>query len=1222
RVLLENPALSGVSCSEKWFFANGNFARRVQLEYGMDEKRIAYSALAVVFPKDFRAPGLYETWGTGHTMQHKFASEVAFDFPALNNSTLVFENPREKTAILAYRHRYNDEYTHLGASTGSVELFDSRATVFTATGFRLSDGIWLLDRPGSKGAVTTHVLVAPGDVTQAFDRYLAQNEVREYYSAIKRPEWLKMWRMYISQGWDGLFGTNGKRYVEHMASLIREGHIVYGAWDSDFNWGDFPVSGDVRNLFGGRMSADGMRERNEAIHRSVPNAKIWQYTWLWSTSKTSELFQKHPEWFITKDVDGKELSFFPGCGINYTRLVSIPESADELVDSLTRFINRYGHDIWYLDGGGSSATVDWYNMRMNPPDAWDRVLRRVRTAIQKDNPQRSFFCNNPQYPVADFGFLESFGGLITTNWRDGATWMMKFKLWQRADSLVNPLYIYWLPGAVDTAYRQYAVGIGLGLAFGGSSDRRLDAALISAWHQSRWAKLVNANLMPNWRHAPSESLEAMPLTFGASGWLFLKNHEAGTIRQKVSADAAPLGLTVPDRPIHHWCFSLRDHKLHKGLLGEPERESNYRASRWASDFIVEPEYLGSTPWSKRVERTFELPGNQLKLWYVTQTPAVVYSVDELRNQLWLDDTLGVRVSGAFAPQGDLELEVSSERTSAEIAALIPKEKTVRSVTVNGQAVHYNLAADAGTRLVLIPVSKGQNGIRVNYAEAESAPPADYRLTVQKSGKILELSLTPAVENALLAVTNAGDMVWSKTGANAKIAVPSGVTGGTYSAAAYDAAGKKLAEAQFDLKQGVPKVGRWTFLAPQKQISDSGDGWHSSVVENSGTATADPARRTVRLEVNPMPSTHWGYLAAGFECDLKRYAKIRLKGNLWYFCINGIGAGGKKMPHIRWENPAAFFGLVIDFADGSGEYVKRVLAGTGGSTTDRFKGKKPAWGAQRVPDVIASVSDFAVSGKQEEVFWLDLKELGAPATWNGKVYFSLLWSMFKPDRHFQAEILETTEQLPQNASVAKPYFVRGGKNAELRKVELPRGKDEITIDGKGDEPVWQNAPILDTFYRLNAAGIKAPATKVRLFRDERFLYLLAELQEPAEKGFTGPSVGKVWFADGIELYIRNRDSKTAFTHFIWSVTGDSYQEWCSDSKVGSPRQKLASVECRTRIDEKTAWIEAAIPITVFGDGEPTSRFNIGRNRMVDGNLENYSLAGGKGYLNFEAFELIW
>jgi hypothetical protein len=155
----------------------------------------------------------------------------------------------------------------------------------------------------------------------------------------------------------------------------------------------------------------------------------------------------------------------------------------------------------------------------------------VRASIQKSNPERAFFCNHPENPVADFGYLESFGGLITTNWRDGATWMYKFKLWQRADKLVNPLYIYWLGGAVDAAFRQYSVGTGLGLTFGGSADKRRDAALISAWPQSRWAKLVDANIKPNWRYEPNEMFEIMPLTFGPSGWLFVKNHEPKNTNQ-------------------------------------------------------------------------------------------------------------------------------------------------------------------------------------------------------------------------------------------------------------------------------------------------------------------------------------------------------------------------------------------------------------------------------------------------------------------------------------------------------------------------------------------------------------------------------------------------------------------------------------------------------------------------------------------------------------------
>ena len=285
-------------------------------------------------------------------------------------------------------------------------------------------------------------------------------------------------------------------------------------------------------------------------------------------------------------------------------------------------------------------------------------------------------------------------------------------------------------------------------------------------------------------------------------------------------------------------------------------------------------------------------------------------------------------------------------------------------------------------------------------------------------------------------------------------------------------------------------------------------------------------------------------------------------------------------------------------------------------------KTPAWGANRIPDVITSVSNFAIGTAKEETFWLDLHNLGAPADWNGKVYFGVCWSLITPDRNFQAQILETADQLPAGVKANQIYNVRGGKTAAVKKIKLPQTAEKIKIDANPNDAAWKNAVVLDEFYQLNAAGMKAPATQVRLIRDSEFLYVLAELEEPRESGFYIDGNGKPWFNDGMEIYIRNRDSQTAYTQYIWALTGQCHQEWVSKQGAGVPRKPIPPANFKVSINGKKACIEAAIPLKMYGKGQAGSRFNIGRNRMAGGNLAAYSLAGGRAYLNFDAYELIW
>jgi hypothetical protein len=252
----------------------------------------------------------------------------------------------------------------------------------------------------------------------------------------------------------------------------------------------------------------------------------------------------------------------------------------------------------------------------------------------------------------------------------------------------------------------------------------------------------------------------------------------------------------------------------------------------------------------------------------------------------------------------------------------------------------------------------------------------------------------------------------------------------------------------------------------------------------------------------------------------------------------------------------------------------------------------------------------------------MQELGAPEDWNGKVYFGVFWNLVTPDRNLKAEILETSDTLPAGVKKQQVFFVRGGKKAEVKKYKLPKTADKITIDGKGNEKAWDKALALKEFYLLNAAGMRSPETVVKLISDDKYLYIIAEFTEDSDGGFTIDKNGKPWYNDGLEVYIRSRDSKTSYVQYILSLAEKSHQEKVSRLGVGAPRQHLKNIEYKVVVNGKKAYIEAAFPLELFGKGSSTSRFNIGRNRMRNGNLQAYSLAGGKVYLNFDACELIW
>lgn len=335
-----------------------------------------------------------------------------------------------------------------------------------------------------------------------------------------------------------------------------------------------------------------------------------------------------------------------------------------------------------------------------------------------------------------------------------------------------------------------------------------DTVLFSACAQSPRGKLVNANITPNRCNVPNEMFEIISVTFGNSGWLIIKNHENQTASRNVSFDVVPLGLNDSSKPLYNWCFTLRDSNQCKGIFSKKERKANYCASRWASDFLLGFEYLGKQPYSQRISQDFEVSSKELKLWYVTQSPALVWSVDEMRLQLLLDNTMGVRVTGS-QNGNSMTLTVDSERKNAEVAALIPERMYVKNVTVNGKKSAWAPAVDANTRLALINVAEGKSDIKIDFAFAAGRNRALCRLEVKPAapGKDLTIALTPALESATLVISKSGDMVWAKQGASATITLPRNITGGTYTASAYDAGGNLLASQDFTLSNGTPAIGK-------------------------------------------------------------------------------------------------------------------------------------------------------------------------------------------------------------------------------------------------------------------------------------------------------------------------------------------------------------------------------------------------------------------------------
>src|SRR3954447_20485766 len=98
---------------------------------------------------------------------------------------------------------------------------------------------------------------------------------------------------------------------------------------------------------------------------------------------------------------------------------------------------------------------------------------------------------------------------------------------------------------------------------------------------------------------------------------------------------------------------------------------------------------------------------------------------------------------------------------------------------------------------------------------------------------------------------------------------------------------------------------------------------------------------------------------------------------------------------------------------------------------------------------------------------------------------------------------------------------------------------ITIDGKGDEPAWQQAELIDKFglpwLGENARPAKT-TTKARLLWDRDNLYFFADLEDHDLFADLKEHDDRTWLNDVFELFFRPDDTKPPYYEFQINAAG--------------------------------------------------------------------------------------
>ena len=1201
-LLVTNPQLPGLAFERTWSIAgNALLEKVVVLNRGQQERYFLRVATEVIFEQQFRKAGFYEmpSSALASGMFRLPAKDVQMDRAMTNIPTLAIENKEANMTVWHTRYRFNDRFAYMDIGTEEDNL-----QVFRPNGWLLTAAT-VVPADAPRQSFENRFSVTDGRMLKAYDEYIALPEVAAFRAQIRRPKWLRDIRAGMAFGWEGSYPKSSRRLMTNYKNVfshrgkLHECELV----DMDGIWGDLPVKGPVRGSFGEVRDATEIRERLRGIKAFDPRFGIGLYTWFWSAFPWSTPVKNHPEWFVRTLRNGARASWFPGVNVNYLRFWGIPESRQEAVDQVVNFVNYYEQDSWYVDGGKSGVYAkDWETMRIDDPFGQTDFYLAVRREIQRTNPERIVVFNHCENPIGDMGFLESFGGTLTNEWRRGATLMWKFKMYDYKDPWHRPLYTYWLSG-VEGALQNYIAGIG---AMGDYSSRDLtarDAPFIGARYDIRTAQLCDAAVSPDWRFDFTEELECMTLTQQNNGWIFMHYHGEEPVVREVSADAGALGMDDPSRPLYMWRYTIRDAREYQGTFGEPQIEKDYTAHGWVAERGVVPEYLGRRPWSERVSCAFEHRPGRAQVLMVSQVPAVVLAVEGDPAHYYLAGQPGVELNGSQD-----RLTVDNEYNDAVIGIVLDEGVSPASVKVNGVEVPFSVRTDRDFRCVSFKVGQGRSVVDCTYVK--HPPAVADALEVKLDGRVLNVRVSPS--DAPVQIYNEGTLALSREG-SFTLELPDTVRDGEY----------EVVSGSCSEKVTLKGVGRPLVILPLTVPQETDHAVqpvnrrirgievlsqaHCYSIEDC-RVRVDADTLTLMAGTLPYYESHYNEASAAFEMRVRSYLKIRITNGV----IHHTRYGYEPQYHfVRWSHPGAFSGLMIDFGSASG-YKTRSAAGFGHQNEARKIGQsRPEhWGTGRPANHVFELNRL-IHDPDTEVLecWIDLATLGAPQDWDGRIWFAVHQEHLSPDRSFTVEILETADSLPPGAVAVRPIELGIVADAVVHPLNrLSDAGDEAALTPLGRLKPDRGAAELETM--------------VMGAYDDDNIYFFYDCRETDGHllNCEGGGKGHPWEGDSVEFYVQRTDQPEETLHGIVDANGVPYAENAPfHPGAGKKRVVLGEIPFKFRITlGKPHWQAfVTIPWAALGGRPKTGSevgFNLMRNRNEQGRVSWYTLSNNHEYLS--------
>ncbi|MBN1445280.1 MAG: discoidin domain-containing protein, partial [Candidatus Omnitrophica bacterium] len=606
----------------------------------------------VVLDQKFREEGWYMGADRGLGARLK-ASQVTLPMTTTahspkNTKVVLFMNYGENFGIGQYRYAINGKHCEPVAYYTEKS---NHSPLYTANGWEM--GLVTLHlEPGKPRSAEVHWDLFPEDEFYFFKQYTSIPEVNKKFN-IDRPDWLLRLKTCPSDlGYDFGGRANGDvvtRRIKRSIDLYDDGYIYFLVTAEDV-WGDW-YQGERCGLgwSGQKIDNEYFREKFDELRKEFPNLKTGVYTWAWSGWQYSDSYTNHPEWYITNNKQGFPRKAYQNGPMNYMRLISAPGSMEYFLAAADKIIKQFDSDFFYIDGGGGGVNlIDWDKLTLDYDTDWEEFHWGLNKATRKaGGKERVFFTNSRSEPYVDMGFYEGVNNkLSSSSWRDSGDGMLSIKMRSSLFPKMTLIPIYWRTNTIQF-YSNYCTGLGLVPENIYLSREVINVADVTAAYETRMFSFTPAELTPDWRRDIDTELEVYTLTHKPAAIFSIINHSKLPISQTVSADAAKLGIDT-EKPMFLWL--LRTHDARKKTTGVSERTAKevYQRTGWGIDLLAAPEFKGIVKADDghiSITDTFDL--DILNMAIFGNCPAVVFSVNGRRQQIWQPNARGITVNGSI-----------------------------------------------------------------------------------------------------------------------------------------------------------------------------------------------------------------------------------------------------------------------------------------------------------------------------------------------------------------------------------------------------------------------------------------------------------------------------------------------------------------------------------------------------------------------------------------------